>query len=91
MAVDDKPCGCCVAQYCAKCWDESFGALQAMTADNARLCEIALAADKLAEAVSVYQARCLPQRGEHSREFHEARVRKLNAALQAYKAARQGQ
>lgn len=55
-------------------------AAQTLAADNARLCAIALAADKLEQAVT-----SLVQ------DAHQSLYTNLRAALDAYKIARQGQ
>lgn len=59
---------------------DDFDALQALAADNARLCEIALAADLLAEAVQRYA------KDDGDRRSYRAMV----VALEAYKVVRQG-
>ncbi len=59
---------------------DEFNALQALAADNARLCEIGLAADKLARAVEALV-----------QDAHRSLYTNLRKALDEYKIARAGQ
>lgn len=58
--------------------EPDFNALQALAADNARLCEIALAADRLAQACEAHLD-------------GDPQEREIERALAAYKVARNGQ
>ena len=55
-------------------------AVQMLAADNARLCDILIAAEKLADAVA-----------EYLHDLHWTKERRLKAALQAFRIVRQGQ
>lgn len=63
---------------------DDFSALQALAADNARLCEIVIKADELLKAAETHDASFRP-------EVTPSRERAgLKAALEAYKVVRQG-
>lgn len=68
-------------------------AVQSLAADNARMCEILIAADKLHAAIIEYFSKKRFRRGltaDESKAFHEARAAKLADALAAYRITRNG-
>lgn len=65
---------------------DDFNALQALAADNARLCTIVLAADKLCAAVEAFLEAC-----EGTDKVRRSKVNGLITAYEAYHVVRQGQ
>lgn len=66
-------------------------AVRMLAADNARMCDILLAADKLEAEIQRYFTEWRPPIGVDSLTFQTARARRVKDALDAFKVVRQGQ